>query len=91
MVTIIRILMTMLALVGMASSHEETFTYEVDAYERSGDMNLRIFPTDDGKRSIYEFRTTQIGVYSRLGFRVAFQWLRNVKDNSSTDYEAAVF
>ena len=57
MVTIIRVLMTMLALIGMASSHEELMTYEIDSYARSGDMQLRIFPTDDGKRSVYEFRT----------------------------------
>ena len=53
--------------------------------------SLKIYPSDDGTGTVYEFQTKQIGVYQRTGFRVAFQWLRNLKDNATTDYESAVF
>ena len=42
---IFRVIITMLALVGMAFAHEERFDYNVDAYARSGDMYVRIFPS----------------------------------------------
>ena len=41
----------------MTSAHEEKFNWEIDTYARSGDMEVRSYPDNDGVRTIYEFRT----------------------------------
>lgn len=72
-------------------AHIEEMDWKVTTFSRDGEATLRIKPDATGKNTDYEFTTKQIGVYSRTHFRVAFQWLRNVKENSSAEYESVVF
>ena len=76
---------------GCSRAHFDQFKWDVGVASRPGKATLNVKPDPMTHSTVFEFTTMQEGVMQREDFRVAFQFLNNLVDNSSSHYESVVF